>query len=179
MSSLSQALRLGDCRLRSRDYSRPLASELDVKVSLHPAQAWNNAPSCACGVAFAGRGFDTVRPLACTCLWQLRWIRTRLPTPSAPPIVLYTMWWLCQPVTCVIGCAQTGQSPPCSFQRWVKLRFPRRVFAIFTPRRSSREVSHAGSYGLQVPCIFVYLVTDVAEARQSQWLIVFPSWSFA
>src|SRR5881409_1602136 len=27
---LSQALRLGDCRLRSRDYSRPLASEPDV-----------------------------------------------------------------------------------------------------------------------------------------------------
>jgi hypothetical protein len=26
-------------RLRSRDYSRPLASEPDVKVSLHPAQA--------------------------------------------------------------------------------------------------------------------------------------------
>jgi len=27
------------CRLRRRNYSRPLASELDVKVSLHPAQA--------------------------------------------------------------------------------------------------------------------------------------------
>jgi hypothetical protein len=39
MSSLSQAPRLGDCRLRSRDCSRLLASELDVKVSLHPAQA--------------------------------------------------------------------------------------------------------------------------------------------
>src|SRR6266478_5713019 len=39
MSSLSQALPLEDCRLRRRNYSRPLASELDVKVSLHPAQA--------------------------------------------------------------------------------------------------------------------------------------------
>src|SRR2546428_10687645 len=39
MASLSQALLLGDCRLRSRDCSRLLASELDVKVSLHPAQA--------------------------------------------------------------------------------------------------------------------------------------------
>src|SRR5215510_2120604 len=39
MVSLSQALPLGYCRLRSRDCSRPLASELDVKVSLHPAQA--------------------------------------------------------------------------------------------------------------------------------------------
>src|SRR5262244_4149277 len=39
MVSLSQALPLGDCRLRSRDCSRLLASELDVKVSLHPAQA--------------------------------------------------------------------------------------------------------------------------------------------
>ncbi len=64
MASLSQALRLEYCRLRSRDYSRPLASELDVKVSLHPAQAWNNAPGCACGPALAGRGFDTARPLA-------------------------------------------------------------------------------------------------------------------
>src|SRR5947209_8888560 len=27
------------CRLRKRDYSRSLASEPDVKVSLHPAQA--------------------------------------------------------------------------------------------------------------------------------------------
>src|SRR5262245_33897968 len=36
---LSQAPRLGSCRLRSRDCSRLLASELDVKVSLHPAQA--------------------------------------------------------------------------------------------------------------------------------------------
>ena len=33
MSSLSQALRLEDCRLRRRNYSRPLASELDVQVS--------------------------------------------------------------------------------------------------------------------------------------------------
>ena len=33
-------------------------------VSLHPAQAWNNAPGCACGPALAGRGFDTARPLA-------------------------------------------------------------------------------------------------------------------
>src|SRR5215510_5861801 len=57
-------LRVGYCRLRRRDYSRPLASELDVKVSLHPAQAWNNAPGCACGPALAGRGFDTVSPLA-------------------------------------------------------------------------------------------------------------------
>ena len=39
MVSLSQAPPLGGCRLRSRDCSRPLASELDVKVSLHPAQA--------------------------------------------------------------------------------------------------------------------------------------------
>jgi hypothetical protein len=30
---------IGYCRLRSRDCSRLLASELDVKVSLHPAQA--------------------------------------------------------------------------------------------------------------------------------------------
>jgi hypothetical protein len=42
MAFLSQALRLEDCRLRRRNYSRPLASELDVKVSLHPAQAWND-----------------------------------------------------------------------------------------------------------------------------------------
>src|SRR5712691_7137586 len=61
---LSHAPCLTGCRLRSRDYSRPLASELDVKVSLHPAQAWDNAPGCACGPALAGRGFDTVRPLA-------------------------------------------------------------------------------------------------------------------
>ena len=39
MASLSQARLLGYCRLRSRDCSRLLASELDVKVSLHPAQA--------------------------------------------------------------------------------------------------------------------------------------------
>src|SRR5215475_12584918 len=39
MASLSQASRLEDCRLRSRDCSRLLASELDMKVSLHPAQA--------------------------------------------------------------------------------------------------------------------------------------------
>jgi len=52
------------CWLRGLDYSRPLASEPDVKVSLHPAQAWNNAPGCTCGASFAGRGFDTVRPLA-------------------------------------------------------------------------------------------------------------------
>src|SRR4029453_15072625 len=39
MALLSQALHLGYCRLRSRDCSRLLASELDVKVSLHPAQA--------------------------------------------------------------------------------------------------------------------------------------------
>ena len=39
MASNSQAMRLGYCRLRSRDCSRLLASELDVKVSLHPAQA--------------------------------------------------------------------------------------------------------------------------------------------
>ena len=51
-------------RLRKRDYSRSLASELDVKVSLHPAQAWNNAPGCACGASLTGRGFDTVKPLA-------------------------------------------------------------------------------------------------------------------
>src|SRR5437879_2290012 len=31
-------------RLRGRSYPRSLASELDVKVSLHPAQAWSNAP---------------------------------------------------------------------------------------------------------------------------------------
>jgi len=47
-----------------RDYSRPLLSEPDVKVSLHPAQAWNNAPGCTCGAPFAGHGFETVRPLA-------------------------------------------------------------------------------------------------------------------
>jgi len=51
-------------RLRGRDCSRLLASEPDVKVSLHPAQAWNNAPGCACGPPLTGRGFDTVRPLA-------------------------------------------------------------------------------------------------------------------
>jgi len=39
MAFLSQASRLEDFRLRSRDCSRLLASELDVKVSLHPAQA--------------------------------------------------------------------------------------------------------------------------------------------
>src|SRR5499426_2301359 len=39
MACLSQASHLGGCRLRSRDCSRLLASELDVKVSLHPAQA--------------------------------------------------------------------------------------------------------------------------------------------
>ena len=59
------------CWLRRWDYSNLLASEPDVKVSLHPAQAWNNAPGCACSPALTGRGFDTVRPLACTCLWQL------------------------------------------------------------------------------------------------------------
>src|ERR1043166_9994407 len=37
--SLAKRTRLGGCRLRSRDCSRLLASELDVKVSLHPAQA--------------------------------------------------------------------------------------------------------------------------------------------
>ena len=47
-----------------RDYSRPLLSEPDVMVSSHPAQAWNNAPGCACGSPFTGRGFDTVSPLA-------------------------------------------------------------------------------------------------------------------
>ena len=47
-----------------RDYSRPLLSELDVRVALHPAQAWNNAPGCACGAPLTGRGFETVRPLA-------------------------------------------------------------------------------------------------------------------
>ena len=52
------------CWLRRWDYSRPLASEPDVKVSLHPAQAWNNAPGCVCDTALTGRGFDTVRPLA-------------------------------------------------------------------------------------------------------------------
>src|ERR1700746_1359987 len=64
MALLSQAPHLGSCRLRRRNYSRPLASELDVKVSLHPAQAWNNAPGCACGPALAGRGFDICSPLA-------------------------------------------------------------------------------------------------------------------
>jgi hypothetical protein len=54
----------GGCWLRRWDYSRPLASEPDVKVSLHPAQAWNNAPGCVCDTALTGRGFDTVRPLA-------------------------------------------------------------------------------------------------------------------
>src|SRR5215471_12714652 len=39
MASNSQAMPVGYCRLRSRDCSRLLASELDVKVSLHPAQA--------------------------------------------------------------------------------------------------------------------------------------------
>src|SRR5262249_54000143 len=47
-----------------RDYFRPLLSEPDVKVSLHPAQAWNNAPGRTCGAPFAGHGFETVRPLA-------------------------------------------------------------------------------------------------------------------
>ena len=37
--SLAKRTRLGGCRLRRRDCSRPLASEPDVKVSLHPAQA--------------------------------------------------------------------------------------------------------------------------------------------
>src|SRR5215813_6188219 len=138
MAFLSQALRLGYGRLRSRDYSRPLASEPDVKVSLHPAQAWNNAPGCACGASFAGRGFETVRPLACTCLWQFGWIRTRFSAWSVPPNVLYTMWWLCHPVTWVMGWLQTGQMPPCSFQRYINLRLPRRVLSIFTPKRSSR-----------------------------------------
>src|SRR5262249_49253588 len=71
-----------------RDYSRPLLSEPDVKVSLHPAQAWNNAPGRTCGAPFAGHGFETVRPLACTCLWQFGWIRTRFSTPSVPPSVV-------------------------------------------------------------------------------------------
>src|SRR5512145_1865079 len=33
-------------------------------VSLHPAQAWNNAPGCTCCAPFAGHGFETVRPLS-------------------------------------------------------------------------------------------------------------------
>src|SRR5213595_3324112 len=33
-------------------------------VSPHPAQAWNNAPGCACGTSSTGRGFDTASPLA-------------------------------------------------------------------------------------------------------------------
>src|SRR5882724_1223345 len=119
-----------------RDYSRPLLSEPCVKLSLHTAQAWNNAPGCACGAALTGRGFETVRPVACTCLWQLGWIRTRFSVPSVPPIVLDTMWWLCQPVTCVIGWVQTAQLPSCSFHRWSRVRLPRRVFSICTPRRS-------------------------------------------
>ena len=39
MASLSQALRLEYCRVRKRNCFRPLLSEPDVKVSLHPAQA--------------------------------------------------------------------------------------------------------------------------------------------
>jgi hypothetical protein len=55
---------LSGCWLRRWDYSNLLASEPDVKVSLHPAQAWNNAPGCVCDAALTGRGFDTVRLLA-------------------------------------------------------------------------------------------------------------------
>jgi hypothetical protein len=91
--SRSALLHHRDCclrprRLRRRNCFRPLASEPDVKVSLHPAQAWNNAPGWDCGPALTGRGFDTVRPLACTCLWQLGWIRTRFSALSVPPSVL-------------------------------------------------------------------------------------------
>jgi hypothetical protein len=47
-----------------RDYSRPLLSEPCVKLWLHTAQAWSNAPGGIVDAAFAGRGFDTVSPLA-------------------------------------------------------------------------------------------------------------------
>ena len=44
MEGCVQLLTANSRRLRGRSYPRSLASELDVKVSLHPAQAWSNAP---------------------------------------------------------------------------------------------------------------------------------------
>lgn len=61
-----QHLRLGQALAESgkRDYSRPLLSEPCMPLSRHTAQAWSNAPGCVEDAAFAGRGFDTVSPLA-------------------------------------------------------------------------------------------------------------------
>ena len=47
-----------------RDYSRPLLSEPCMPLSRHTAQAWSNAPGCVEDTACAGRGFNTVSPLA-------------------------------------------------------------------------------------------------------------------
>src|SRR5215467_13438828 len=42
-------------RLRGQGYPRPLASELDVRVSPHTAQAWNNAPSALRALLYGTR----------------------------------------------------------------------------------------------------------------------------
>ncbi len=143
-------------RVAGRCYHRPAPSEPDELVSKHPAQA---IPTPA-----ARRGFTTSTRWLWTCLWQFGCKSTRLSAVSAPPFVRQTTWWLCHPVSSVIVWLQTGHIPSCSFQRCSNCRRPRRLLLIFTPRRSSKYTSQAGSYGFAAPLILTCRLIGTSRA---------------
>jgi hypothetical protein len=48
--------------------------------------------------------------------WQLGWSRTRLSSRSLPPCTRQMTWWVCHPVSTLIGWRQFGQRPRCRRQ---------------------------------------------------------------
>src|SRR5262249_57418919 len=93
--------------------------------------------------SYTGHGFDTDPFLACTCLWQLGCTRARFSALLLPPFVLWTIWWLSQPVSSVIGWLHIGQRPSCFFHSSNRWRFM--ALPIFFSRLSDRYRFHVGS----------------------------------
>src|SRR5262245_57059395 len=93
MALLSQALHLGYCRLRSRDCSRLLASELDVKVSLHPAQASQRPCDGPVSSVITCWLHDTIEKSMPSRGREHQWSK---PPPFATPSISIPPWFSCR-----------------------------------------------------------------------------------
>src|SRR5438445_5078610 len=89
----SSTYELPRCRLRGRDYSRSLASELDVKVSLHPAQA--SRRPCEGPVSSQQPAGYTIRDRSRCPYGEGSTSGTR-PPPFATPSVSIPLWFSCR-----------------------------------------------------------------------------------
>lgn len=116
-----------------------------MKVSLHPARAFDHVP-------VTGRGFATCQPWECTCRWQFGCNSTRFASALPPPCTRRRRWWVCHPSAGVSVWPQTTHLPS-----WADHRGSRR----WCPCRSGLAPRARGQVGLPRGVIRVRCPVDL------------------